>query len=144
MNIERSILISFFGNYLTNNVVAGLVALVPAAATAGMLTPQYITYVVLAAIVVAVLTWWVGARSLKQGAIFGAIGFVVALATAFVTGVTGVLAQTGSLSQMAAIIPNFGPFVASWSTLVLFGYWIIPAVLVGWFLGRKAAPAPQM
>lgn len=144
MNIERSILISFLGNYLTNNLVAGLVALIPASTTGATITPQYVTYVVLAAILVGILTWWFGAKSLKAGAIFGAIGFVVALATAFVTGVTGVLAQTGSLSQMMAIIPNFGPFLMSWSTLVLLGYWVIPAVLVGWWMGRKAAPAPMM
>ena len=58
MNIERSILIAFLGNYLTNTVVAALVALVPASATPGVFTPQYISYVVLALVVVAVLTWW--------------------------------------------------------------------------------------
>lgn len=145
MNIERSILISFFGNYLSNNVVAGLVALIPVSATAALVTPQYITYVVLAAILVGILTWWMGARGLKAGAIFGAIGFVVALATAFVTGTTGVLAQTGSFSEMMAVVPNFGPFLFSWSTLVLLGYWVIPAALVGWYRGRRvAAPAPMM
>jgi hypothetical protein len=145
MNIERSILISFFGNYLSNNVVAGLVALIPVSATAAVVTPQYITYVAFAAILVAILTWWVGSRGLQAGAIFGGIGFLVALATAFVTGTTGVLAQTGSLSQMAAVVPNFWPFLFSWSTLVLLGYWVIPAALVGWYRGRSAAsPAPMM
>ena len=143
MNYERSILISFLGNYLTNNVVAAIVALIPVSATAAVVTPQYITYVILAAVLVAVLTWWVGARGLYAGAIFGVIGFFVALVTAFVTGISGVLTQTGSLAQAGAIIPNFWPFLASWSTLVLLGYWVIPATLVGLLRGRRA-PAPMM
>jgi hypothetical protein len=144
MKFERSVLVSFFGNYVVNNVVAALVALIPAGAATGILTPQYITFVVLAAITVGLFTWWYGARDLKDGAIFGLVGFVISLLTAFVTGIAGVLAQTGSLSQMFAVIPNFGPFLASMSTLVLLGYWVIPAVAVGYFAGRtKAAPAPM-
>lgn len=145
MNIERSILISFFGNYLTNNVVAAIVALIPASASTGFFTPQYIAYVVLAAVVVGVLAWWAGVRGLKAGLIFGVIGFVVALATAFVTGVSGVLAQTGSLSQMFSVVPNFGPFILSVSTAVLLGFWLLPSALVGWMMRPKmavAAPAP--
>lgn len=144
MKLQRSILITFLGNYLTNTVVAAVVALIPASATPGMLTPQYISFVVLSAIVVGLLTWWFGAMNVKDGAIFGAIGFAVALFVAFVSGVSGVLSQTGSLSQMAAVIPNFGPFLLSWSTLVLLGYWVIPAALVGWWRGRSASPAPMM
>lgn len=136
MKIERAILIGFLGNYLVNTVVAGLVSLVPASATTGPLTPQYITFVICAAILVGVLTWWYGARGWKDGAIFGAIAFVVAIVAAFVTGVGGVLAQTGSLSSVAGVLPNFIPFLANWSTLVLAGYWIIPGVAVGWWLGR--------
>ncbi len=143
MHIERSVLVSFLGNYLTNNVIAAIVALIPAAATAAVITPQYITYIVLAAILVAVLTWWVGARGLTNGAIFGAIGFAVALVTAFITGVSGVLTQTGSLAQAGTVIPEFWPFLRSWSTLVLLGYWLIPAIAVGWFMGRKSS-APMM
>jgi len=142
MNIERSILVSFLGNYLTNTVVAALVALIPASATPGILTPQYISYVVLAVIVVGILTWWymkAAPRSLKAGIIFGVIGFVVAIVTAFVSGIAGVLTQTGSFSQMLTVIPNFWPFLASWSTLVLLLYWVIPAALVGWWLGRGRA-----
>ena len=149
MNLERSILVSFLGNYLTNTVVAAFVALIPASATPGVFTPQYISYVVLAAIVVAVLTWWYlkvfsPASALRAGAIFGVTGLVVALVTAFVTGVSGVLTQTGSLAQAAQVVPNFWPFLASWSTLVLAIYWIVPAALVGWYLGRNSAPAPMM
>lgn len=144
MNIERSILVSFLGNYIVNTVVAAVVALVPASQTPGMLTPQYITYVILAAIAVAIFTWWYGARNLKQGAIFGVIGFVIALAVAFISGVAGVLTQTGSLSQMFSVIPNFGPFLMSASTVVLLGYWVIPSALVGWWKGRSAAPTPMM
>ena len=149
MNIERSILIAFLGNYLANTVVAALVALVPASTTPGIFTPQYITYVVLAAVVVAVLTWWYmkGVRmgnGLKAGTVFGVIGFVVALLTALISGLAGVLTQTGSLSQMFGILPNFLPFLASYSTLVLAIYWIIPAALVGWYLTRSSGPSPMM
>ena len=147
MNIERSILIAFLGNYLTNTVVAALVALVPASATPGVFTPQYISYVVLALVVVAVLTWWYmqgAGKDLKSGVIFGVVGFLVALATAFISGLAGVLTQTGSLSQMAGIVPNFWPFLASYSTLVLAIYWIVPAALIGWYLGRSSSPSPMM
>ncbi len=139
MNIGKAILIAFLGNYLVNTVAAALVALVPASAGGGMLTAQYITFVVLAAVVTGVLAWWYmceGNRSLKGGAIFGAIGFLVAIATAFVTGISGVLAQTGSLTAVAEVLPNFGPFLANWSTAILAGYWLIPAIAVGWYLGR--------
>ena len=147
MNIERSILIAFLGNYLTNTVVAALVALIPASATPGVFTPQYISYVVLALVVVAVLTWWYmqgAGKNLRSGVIFGVIGFLVALATAFISGLAGVLTQTGSLSQMAGIVPNFWPFLASYSTLVLAIYWIVPAALMGWYLGRSSSPSPMM
>lgn len=140
MNIERSILITFLGNYLTNNIVAAIVAVLPIAASAAVVTPQYIIYVVLAAIMVAVLTWWAGIRGWKNGAIFGAIGFAVAIATAFITGISGVLTQTGEFSQMVAILPNFWPFLASWSTAVLLAYWVLPATLVGWYYGRPSTP----
>ncbi len=141
---ELSALISFFGNYVTNTVIAAVVALVPAAATPGVFTAQYISYVVLAAIVVALLAKWDRVRNLQDGLTFGAVGFVVALLTAFVTGISGVLTQTGSLSQMVQVIPNFWPFIASWSTLALLLYWMIPAAAVGWWKGRAAAPAPMM
>ncbi|MFA7310072.1 MAG: hypothetical protein WC050_04165 [Candidatus Paceibacterota bacterium] len=149
MNLERAILIAFLGNYLTNTVVAAVVALIPASATPGIFTPQYISYVVLAAVVVGILAWWYlkvfsAMGALKAGTIFGVTGLIVALVTAFVTGVSGVLTQTGSLSQMAQVIPNFWPFLASWSTLVLALYWIVPSALVGWWEGRAASPAPMM
>lgn len=152
MNIERSVLISFLGNYLTNTVVAALVALVPASAAPGIFTPQYISYVVLAAVTVAVLAWWCmkgATKNLSAGLVFGGIGFVVALLSAFVSGLAGVLSQTGSLSQMVSIIPNFWPFLASSSTVALLIYWVVPSALVGWWLGRSkampaAAPMQQM
>jgi hypothetical protein len=102
--------------------------------------------VILAAIFSAVFAWWTlrtvaRSRALRAGITFGVIAFFVSIITAFVTGVTGVLAQTGSLSQMFSIIPNFGPFLLSWSTLVLLGYWVIPAALVGWWLQRQATMA---
>ena len=140
MKLDRAILVTFLGNYLINTVLAAVVALVPASATGGILTTQYITFVVLSAILVGILTWWYGARDLKAGAIFGVIGFAVAIVTAFVTGVAGVLAQTGSLSAVAGVLPNFWPFLANWSTLVLAGYWVIPAAVMGWYMQPKAAP----
>ncbi|OGG53376.1 hypothetical protein A3H16_01565 [Candidatus Kaiserbacteria bacterium RIFCSPLOWO2_12_FULL_53_8] len=143
MNVERAILVAFLGNYLINTVVAAVVALVPASTGGGVLTPQYISFVVLAIIVVGILAWWYmshGNSNLKGGAMFGALGFVVAIVTAFVTGVAGVLAQTGSLASVASVLPNFWPFLANWSTLVLLGYWVIPAALVGWYLQQKSAP----
>jgi len=134
-------LISFLGNYLNNNVVAAIVALFPASTTGGVFTVQYIAYVLLAAICVGILTWWYGAKSAQAGVVFGLLGFVVAIVTAFVTGITGVLTQTGSLSQMVGILPNFWPFIANWSTLVLLGYWVIPAAAVGWYLGSSRPSA---
>ena len=139
MKLDRAILVTFLGNYLVNTVLAALVALVPASTSTGMFTPQYITFVVLSAILVGVLTWWYGARDVQGGAIFGVLGFVVAIATAFVTGVAGVLAQTGSLSAVAGVLPNFWPFLANWSTLVLAGYWIIPAAAIGWYMQPKGS-----
>ena len=147
MNTERAIVITFLGNYLINTVAAALVALVPASTGGGVLTPQYITFVVLAVIVVALLSWWymrAGPKSLNGGVIFGVVGFVVAIATAFVTGVAGVLSQTGSFSAVIGVLPNFWPFLANWSTLVLLGYWVVPAALVGWYLGRGAMSRPTM
>lgn len=144
MNWERSILISFIGNYLNNNVVAAVVALFPASAEGGFFTVQYIAYVVLAAISVGLLTWWYGARTVQSGAMFGLMGFAVAIATAFATGITGVLTQTGSLAQVVSILPNFGPFIWNVSTLVLLGYWIIPAVAVGWYRGMKRGTPAAM
>jgi hypothetical protein len=147
MKIERAILIGFIGNYLINTVVAALVSLIPSTGSGGLLTPQYITFVIISAIVVAVLAWWYGARGWKDGLIFGIIAFVVAIVTAFVTGISGVLAQTGSLSSVGGILPNFWPFLWNWSTLVLLGYWVIPAALMGWWMGRSMMarkPMPPM
>lgn len=141
MKWERSILISFLGNYLNNNVVAAVVALLPASASGGMLSMQYIAYVVLAAVAVGILSWWVGVRTVKAGVMFGVVGFVVAIVTAFVSGISGVLTQTGSLAQMISILPNFVPFIVNPSTLVLLGYWVIPAAAVGWYRGMKMRPA---
>lgn len=141
MKLDRAILVAFLGNYLINTVLAAVVALVPASTGGGVLTAQYITFIVLSAVLVGVLTWWYGVGDLKSGAIFGVMGFVVAIATAFVTGVSGVLAQTGSLSAVAGVLPNFWPFLANWSTLVLAGYWVIPAAALGWYMQPKSMSA---
>ncbi len=146
MNLERSVLMGFFGNYLVNTVIASIVALIPAPAGGGILTPRYMLFVVLAVVVVAVLAWWYmnGApRNLKSGIVFGVIGFVVAILTALITGVAGVLAQTGSFSAVASVLPNFVPFIWNWPTLIPLGYWIVPAALIGWYLQLKATPTPS-
>ena len=150
MNLERSILVAFLGNYIINNVVAAIVALIPPSQSPdSVFTAQYVVYVLLAAIFAAGFAWWTlknvsPSRALNAGLVFGGIAFLVSIVTAFVTGVTGVLAQTGSLSQMFGIIPNFGPFLISASTLVLLGYWLIPSALIGWMKSRNAAPAHTM
>lgn len=142
------ILVAFLGNYLVNNVVAALASLVPATqGSTSMLTPQYMTFVVLAAIMLGLMAWWYLMRmsragALMQGLVFGIVGFVVSVATAFVTGIAGVILQTGSLAQVAAVLPNFGPYILNKTTLVLLGLWIIPALIVGWLMqSRMSAPA---
>ena len=136
MRIERILLISFIGNYLINNVVAAIVALMH---LSGNTTAQYAVYFVLAAIATTLFTWWYlmggnKATALKDAVIFGAIAFVVAVVTAFISGISGVLTQTGSFSQLITVLPNFGPFLWNWSTLALLGYWVIPAAAIGWWM----------
>ena len=145
MNLERSILVAFLGNYLINTVAAALVAMIPVSGGTGILTPQYMVFVLFAAIVSAILTWWymkAAPRNLRSGVTFGVIGVVVAIVTAFVSGVAGVLLQTGSLSAVGGVLPNFWPFLWNWSTLVLIGYWVIPAALVGWYFARGSMAMP--
>lgn len=148
MNIERGILISFLGNYLINTVIAAFAALIPAGTSGGFLTPQYIVFVIAALIVVAILTWWqmkAATRGWKSGLVFGVIGFIVSIVTVFVTGICGVLAQTGSFSSVGGILPNFWPFLWNWPTLILLCYWVIPAVIVGAVLKpKRMAPKPSV
>ncbi len=145
MRIERAILIAFLGNYLINNVVGAIVALLPLG-TAGS-TTQYTAYIVLAALAAGIFAYWFlsgnKAHALKCGAIFGVVAFLTAVVTAFVSGIAGVLTQTGSFAQLMSVLPNFVPFFMNWSTLALFGYWIIPAVLVGWVVSMGAPKAPM-
>jgi hypothetical protein len=143
MRIERLILIAFLGNYLINNIVAAIVALLP---LSGNTTAQYVIYFVLAAAAAATFTWWYfkgmsTSDGLKQGAIFGAGAFVVAVITAFVSGISGVLAQTGSFSQLISVLPNFGPFIWNWSTLALLAYWLLPATALGYYLQMQSKKA---
>jgi hypothetical protein len=137
-NYERLGLIAFFGNYFVNNVVAGIASLVPTSQSAAnpYLTAQYLTSAVLALIVLGALAYWYLMRmsrpgALMQGLIFGVVGFVVAVVTALVTGICSVLLQTGSLSQVKATLPNFGPYLVSPTTLILFGLWVVPGVTAG-------------
>ena len=145
MRIERIILISFIGNYLINNIVAAAVALMQLSAN---VAAQYTAYFILAAIATSLFTWWFlkggeKSKSLKEGIVFGISAFVVAVITAFVSGISGVLTQTGSFSQLISVLPNFGPFLWNWSTLALLGYWIVPATAIGWWMqmaGKKMMP----
>jgi hypothetical protein len=149
MKIERAILIAFLGNYLINNVVAAIAAFVPAGSGSTWTSPQYYVFIVLAVILVAILTWWFlkmvsPSMAMMAGLWFGIIGFVTSIAVAFITGVSGVLVQTASFPTLWSVLPNFWPFLWSWSTLVLLGYWVIPALLLGWWMGRgMTRPAPQ-
>jgi hypothetical protein len=141
MNIERAFLISFLGNYLINTVVDAFVALIPMAATPGMLTPQFASHVVFSAVVVALLTWWYSrdiGGSWKRGLFFGIIGVTVVVVTAFFAGLAGVLTQTSSLSRTFAVIPNFMPFLVNPVTAVLIGIWLIPSTLTGYLVGRSS------
>lgn len=142
MKIERAILIAFLGNYLVNNVIAAIAAFVPAGQGSQWTSPQYWAFIVLAAVLVAIMSWWyfkMAPGSLMAGLWFGILGFVVSIAVAFITGVSGVLVQTASFSTLMNVLPNFGPFIWSLQTLVLLGYWVIPAVLVGWWMARGKA-----
>jgi hypothetical protein len=146
MKLQRASLIAFFGNYLINNVVAAIAAFIPAGT--GTITTQYVVFIILSAILTGLMAWWYLKRipssmGLKAGTVFGILGFVIAIATAFVTGVSGVLIQTASFSTLWSVLPNFGPFIWSWSTLVLLGYWFIPALLVGWLVSRRSTGTPS-
>src|SRR3990172_9357702 len=99
MKTDREILIAFLGNYLINTVLAAVVALVPASADGGVFTAQYISFIVLSAVMVGVLVWWYGVGDARGGAIFGGIGFLVAIATAFVTGVARSEEHTSELQS---------------------------------------------
>ena len=141
MKYERAVLITFLGNYLINNLVAALVALM---GLSGNAPAQYTVYFILAAIAVALFTWWYlcpmsKANAMKESLILGGIAFVVAVITAFISGISGVLAQTGSFGQMISVLPNFWPYVFTWSTLALLGYWLIPAGVVGYLIQKKTA-----
>lgn len=140
MKYERAALIVFLGNFLINNIATILTLLIPGTPTGtGWSDPHFIVYVILAALFVAGFAWWYskGVRKfdMLEGAIFGALGFVVSIATAFVTGISGVAMQ-GGFAQVAAALPNFIPFVFSWTTLVLAAFWILPSIGVGAFLSR--------
>lgn len=145
MNIkwERLLLVAFFGNYLIINLVSAIVALFPASTSGATITPQYVAFVVLAGIAAAILTWWYlcgqsKTAAIKQAIIFGVGGFVIAILTTFVSGISSVLAQTGSFQKVFEILPNFGPYLWNVSTIWLFAYWVVPAAIVGYFLQKKA------
>ncbi len=148
MKVERMILVAFLGNYLINNDVAGLASLVPPnpAAAYPMLTVQYGAFALLAMILIGLMAWWYfkGAKAdAVQGAIFGVSGFIIMIVTAFNSGVSGILVQTGSLAQVGALLPNFGPYLMDETTWIFLALWVIPSTLVGWFLAKGSSSSPS-
>jgi hypothetical protein len=122
MRIERLILIAFLGNYLINNIVAAIVALLP---LSGNTTVQYVIYFVLAALSAAAFTWWYmrdlpKGDALKQGAIFGAGAFVVAVITAFVSGISGFWRRQ---ARSHSLSPSFRTSVRSSGTGPPWRFW---------------------
>lgn len=146
MKFERLLLVAFFGNYIINTIIAAFVALVPPSQTPGLLTAQYITFVIAAAVTAGIFTWWylrgmTGGNMLARAGIFGAGAFIIAIATTFVSGTANVLMQSGSFAQVVSVIPNFGPFLMNWTTLALLGYWVIPALVVGFLVRGRGTPS---
>ena len=147
---ERLILIPFLGNYLVNNIGAAVAALAPVGTgTSRFTSPQYITFIIVALIIVALFAWWYlkpmpKMSVIKWGVIFGVAGFVISIFTTFVSGVAGKLAQTGSLAETLEILPNFGPFIWNVSTLILLAFWVIPSGLIGWWLARGTVSRAAM
>lgn len=142
-NWERLVLVAFLGNYLIINIVSAIVALFPAS-TSGGITPQYVAFVVLAGIAAGFITWWYFCTNTKnatvrQGTIFGIGGFIIAILTTFVSGISSVLAQTGSFQKVIEILPNFGPYLWNGSTIALLAYWVIPGAAVGYYLQKKSS-----
>ena len=143
MRYERIVLLVFFGDYLINEVAAGLSALVPMSGEESVWN-QYIVFVVLAVLIVSLLAWWFLITSaqnaeIKTGVVFGVVGVVVSIAVTFVSGIFGMLFDTGSVFSILDILPNFLPYLWDVSTIVLIAYWVLPAALVGWLLERKTA-----
>lgn len=148
MSFERLLLVAFFGNYVINTVVAACVAMIPATQGGGVWTLQYIVFLLAAAIAAALTNWWylkndTRTNVLQRALIFSVGAFLIALISAFISGTANVLLQTGSFAQVIKVIPNFKDFVFSKQTLYLFGYWIVPAILLGFYLQRKNAATPQ-
>lgn len=144
MKWERLLLVAFFGNFIINSIVTGIVSLLPGTGGTGMASPQYITYVVLSIVTVGILAWWYfkpmrSAASEISGAVFGLGGFVIAVLTVLISSSSGVLQQTGSFSQLVSVLPNFGPYLWQWTTLVVLLYWVIPSAIVGWLIKRQGA-----
>ena len=141
MRFERIILIAFLGNYLINNVATATVALL---GFSGGTQMQYVIYITLAAVATSLFTWWYlkplpKERALMDAMVFGVSAFVIAVLTAVFSGIASVLAQTGSVAQLATVVPNFIPFIMNWATLAILGYWVVPAVFMGWILMKKRA-----
>ena len=145
MNLERLILIAFFGESLINVIVVGLVYAIPVGDSDGGYYLQYAFFALVAALVVGYITRWYlrgpihDPSKFRAALRFGLGGFLISLVWSFVSGFFGLLYGGGTFGDALATIPTFVPYVLSWPTLVLAGYWIIPAMMVGWFLERKPA-----
>lgn len=145
-------MIAFFGNYLINNVAASIAAFVPAAKLTSTVSWQYVGTVTLAAVSVAIVTWWFFRRprqgALVQGIIFGVLGFAVVLIATYVSAISSAIQQTGSFSYVPLAFSQVNASVFNWPVLIILGVWIIPATIVGWWFERRAkksapAAAPQ-
>ena len=103
----------------------------------GLLTLQYIAYFILAAIIVALLTFWYlnplpRMTAMKWGIVFGASGLIISILTMLVSGITGVLAKSGSLEDLASVLQNFEPFLSNLAPRSApLCFWVFPATLVG-------------
>lgn len=145
MTFERLILITFFGNYLINEVAAGLSVLAHVGDDGSGWRP-YAVFVILAAVLVGLITWWVLRPSprwdpLRIAFTLGVIGILVSVLTTLVSSIFGTLFDTASLSSVGGVLQSFPAFLWDISTLILIGYWILPALVVGWFLSNKTAGA---
>jgi len=141
MKCERLLLITFFGNYVISTVASALAALVPNNGATGYVAPQSIAYIVLALIISSCFAYWYLIKKtpetrLRAGALFGIMGFVVAIMTTFISGAASVVAQSGSLSKLVEVLPNFGSYLIGATTLIILGFWVLPSIAVGYVLSR--------
>lgn len=158
MKLERAFLVAFFGNYVLSTIVPLLVYFVPGAltATASPLNPYYILFIALSAVTVAILAWWYlkavpSEKAMKAGVVFGGIGFLIVVGLSVVSNISTAWIQTGSMAEVVRALAGFLAIFTASQTLILLAEWLLPSILIGWWLGRKkvsmvppAASAPMM